>query len=432
MATVAITHIGLTGHVARAVRLGATLVRQGHEVHAWAPPGHRADVERTGARFHPSDPVPARSIRGGEAGFAAQLAEATEHHAGELIEQILACDAELVVYDYLAPWGRLAADFLGLPSIASWPVVPGLERAGAAGDATAPRGPRRPLIAAFPPGWEDSVARAAASRDTITRRWGIDLGPSGQPPVGPDDWAVSFTVPELLGSPRGPSRWRYVGPLLDPPPASPARPRERPLVYVSLGTFFTFVADVYAAVLGALGGEDLDVVLSTGRGWVAPEDLGPLPGNIVVHEFVDARQVLAEADVMVSHCGINSVHEALLGGVPLVCLPQAVDQFGWAERIERFGAGRAPEQTAPGIRAAVRALLDDDAIRRRAAALGRRLSEYDGPGEVRRLVADALGGRDADAPRPSAPGLPHPHVLGAEHPPADGDVEPDGDRGRLA
>jgi MGT family glycosyltransferase len=414
MARIAITHCGLVGHVACGRRLGATLVGLGHEVHAWVPEAFRGGIESTGATVHPHEPLPAQSISGGGAGYVAQLAEATERAAGRLIEELLDCDPDLLVYDYHAPWGRLAADFLGLPRIAACPLVPGIGTGPRPGSnpetvrAESPVGEVNvatagpPLVAAFPPGWERSVERAQASRAAILRRWGIPFTLAAE---GPSDWAVSFTSPEFAGAGSVPDRWRFLGPLLDAAPAGPpgtAAPpgplgppvsqgtSSRPLVYVSLGTFFNFLRPVYERIIQALAGEPLDVLVSTGRGPVTPAHLSPLPENFAVRTFVDAREVLRRAAAMISHCGLNSVHEALVAGVPLLCLPQAMDQFGWARQVERFGAGRVVPPTVTAIRDGVRALTGDRRFRIRARDVGARLAAYDGAGEVARLVADVL------------------------------------------
>jgi MGT family glycosyltransferase len=400
MATVAIIHIGLTGHVARATRFGAVLSRQGHRVHAWAPEAHRDAIEDSGALLHPHEPLPVRSISGGVAGFGAQQAEATERHLEALVQGLIEHEAELVVYDYHAIWGKAAAEFLGLPAIGSYPLFPALAppRGELAPAARTGSSRRKPLVPIFPPGWEDSVARAAASRGAIARRWGVDIGDRKQPWPDPDDWAVGYTLPELDGRDERPARWRLLGALLEPhpPPADSRAGSGAPLVYVSLGTFFNYVRGVYDAAIDGLDGEHVEVVISTGRGPISPADLGPLPANISAREYVSGRDLLARAAVTITHCGANSVHEALMAGVPMVCLPQAADQLEWAARIARLGAGQIIEPTPDAIRAAVRQLIEDPRARERARELGQRLVAYDGAGEVSRLVAEVLGAPPPD------------------------------------
>ena len=95
-------------------------------------------------------------------------------------------------------------------------------------------------------------------------------------------------------------------------------------------------------------------------GQVSAADLEPLPANVVVRDFVPARDMLARADVHVTHGGINSVHECLLAGVPMVFIPQAYDQFPLAGRIDLLGAGQVTEEDPEAIRDAVRWLLADE------------------------------------------------------------------------
>ena len=393
MATIAIAHIGLEGHLAPGMRLGETLVRQGHEVHCWAPPAQKARLEATGATFHPFEPAPVSAISGGPPGFAATLTEAVETHLEELAAELLANDADLVVHDTEAPWGMAAAEFLGLPRLVSHTAFPG---------PSSHRKGRRELVPAFPPGSNDALARAARSRDAIMRNWGIDVGDLlAQPPAAVP--TVAYTTSEIAGLAEPRDDWWFIGPLLDRGPERDAA-APRPLVYVSLGTFFNFVGPVYRSIIDALASEPLDVVISTGRGPVAPSDLDGLAPNVMAHEFVDARELLARADVMITHCGASSVHEALIAGVPMVCMPQALDQFAWADRVQDLGAGLITEENAPAIWGAVTGLLEDSGPRDRARALGDALTSYDGDGAVATAVAQTLSrGSARPLPEPDGP-----------------------------
>jgi MGT family glycosyltransferase len=86
---------------------------------------------------------------------------------------------------------------------------------------------------------------------------------------------------------------------------------------------------------------------------------------------------------------MNSVMESLYHGVPLVTLPQMVEQDVNARRVEELGLGVrldpaavTPEQ----LRRAVTSLLDDDATHARLAYL--RASARDAGGAV--AAADAI------------------------------------------
>lgn len=388
MATVAVTHSGLAGHLGPASRLSAVLVGQGHTVLAWAPEEYRHQTESASASFHAYDPAPVSGIGGGLPGFAAMLAEATEHHLEELISQLMAEAADLVIHDCCAPWGRLAAEFLGLPRVVSHPLFPPNRRSF-----TAVR-----LKGLLPVDPVKAIARLDASRAALARKWGVELGDWRTVTLNHGELTVAYTTEQIVGDPAPGPGWRYVGALMEPAPMPQPAP-ERPLVYAALGTFSNnFGYGLYRAIIDALADEPVDVVISTGRGRVSPAHLEPLPSNVKAREFVDSRELLGRSSVHVTHAGCSSVHESLLAGVPMVCIPQAVDQFSWAERVEQLGAGRIAQATPDAIGGHVRWLLEDDRPRRRAYELGRSLAAYDGAGAVRDVVERALTPATYSAP----------------------------------
>ena len=80
-------------------------------------------------------------------------------------------------------------------------------------------------------------------------------------------------------------------------------------------------------------GEDIDF-----------EKLGEIPNNFIVKKHVDQIAVLEVTDVFVTHCGMNSVSEALYYGIPLVLFPQTTEQKGVANRVKELGAGKFLEK----------------------------------------------------------------------------------------
>jgi UDP:flavonoid glycosyltransferase YjiC (YdhE family) len=60
------------------------------------------------------------------------------------------------------------------------------------------------------------------------------------------------------------------------------------------------------------------------------------PG-VSVETFVNQWRVLQEADVFVTHHGLNSTHEAIFHRVPMVSYPFVWDQPGLARKCQRFG-----------------------------------------------------------------------------------------------
>jgi MGT family glycosyltransferase len=378
VATVAMPHVGLGGHLIPAARFGEVLCRQGHRVIAWAPERCRRLIEPTGAEFRPHEPADTRQPFPNLVEFAAALAEGSDRCLGSLIEQLLAEDVDLVVHDVHVPWARLAADFLGLPRIVCNPLFPAPDWLAARGAFLA-----KERSAATP------IARVQRARIAIAGRWGVDLGDWWETMHSQGELVASFTTEEILAGVPVPDRWTCVGPLRTNPATARARP-ERPLVYVAFGTFFNGMVGLFRLALEALADEPVDVLISTGGGPVTRDELGPLPANAVVEDFVNSVEVLAEAAVHVTHGGGSSVHESFLTGTPMVCLPLGSDQHAWAKVAQRLGAARIVEQSPWAIRRAVAELLADDAYRDRAGRLGEHLAQYDGPTRIAGLVEACL------------------------------------------
>ena len=80
--------------------------------------------------------------------------------------------------------------------------------------------------------------------------------------------------------------------------------------------------------------------------------------------------VLQQADVFLSHCGMNSVNESLYFGVPLVMFPQTSEQGGVAARVAQLGAGIPLKKTSPGaILQAVEQVMNTPDYREKAAKI---------------------------------------------------------------
>ena len=141
--------------------------------------------------------------------------------------------------------------------------------------------------------------------------------------------------------------------------ALPDKKKARPLVYISMGTVINDRPDFYSKCIQALKEKDLDVVISCGNA-VNREDFGNLPDNIQVFPSVNQLEILARADVFITHCGMNSVSESLYMATPMVLYPQTGEQQAVARRAADMGAGiPLSDDSAVGIFQAVEKILSD-------------------------------------------------------------------------
>ncbi len=118
----------------------------------------------------------------------------------------------------------------------------------------------------------------------------------------------------------------------------PEKKKKRPLVYISMGTVINDRPDFYKKCIAALKDMQVDVIISCGNA-VNPEDLGELPRNVSVFPYVNQLDVLAKADVFITHCGMNSVSESLYMAAPMILYPQTGEQFAVARRAAELNAG---------------------------------------------------------------------------------------------
>ncbi|MEU2432851.1 macrolide-inactivating glycosyltransferase [Streptomyces sp. NPDC007861] len=144
------------------------------------------------------------------------------------------------------------------------------------------------------------------------------------------------------------------------------------VLLVSLGSAFTKQPDFYRECVKAFG--DLPgwhVVLQIGK-FVDAADIGPVPANVEVHNWVPQLAILKQADAFITHAGAGGSQEGLATATPMVAVPQAVDQFGNADMLASLGVARhvpMEEATAETLREAVLALAGDPEVARRLDAI---------------------------------------------------------------
>ena len=163
-------------------------------------------------------------------------------------------------------------------------------------------------------------------------------------------------------------KYAFVGPSIRPATGSVEKKRDK-LIYISMGTVNNNMMALYKRCLAALADTDFQVIMSVGN-LVSIEEFGVLPENISVFTHVDQIAVLQQADVFVSHCGMNSVSESLYFGVPLVMLPQTSEQSGVAERVLQLGAGiKLTKSDAASILGAINKICEDSSYTQKAAVI---------------------------------------------------------------
>ncbi len=169
----------------------------------------------------------------------------------------------------------------------------------------------------------------------------------------------------------------------------PDKTKERPLVYISMGTVINDRPDFYTKCIEALRDQNIDVIISCGNA-TDRSSLGILPENIQVYPYVDQLDILSRADAFITHCGMNSVSESLYMETPMVLYPQTGEQKAVARRVTEIGAGKAlTDDSVNGIRMTVQEILDDPSCREAAMACSQDFRSCPGPAGAADFIENA-------------------------------------------
>ncbi|MEH7305157.1 nucleotide disphospho-sugar-binding domain-containing protein, partial [Neobacillus drentensis] len=167
--------------------------------------------------------------------------------------------------------------------------------------------------------------------------------------------------------------YKFVGPSISLRPTQEnfdlTAIKGRELIYISLGTVFNQAIDFYKLCFKALGNTDHDVVMSIGEK-VQISDLGEIPKNFIVKNYVPQTDVLKYTKLFITHGGMNSTNEGLYYGVPLIVIPQSADQPIIAGQVTNIGAGMKLQMqnlTANQLREAVDHVLNHPSFHKTVA-----------------------------------------------------------------
>lgn len=182
-----------------------------------------------------------------------------------------------------------------------------------------------------------------------------------------DTDTIVYTSPEFQPySETFSDKYLFIGPSVRKAEHDVKRSSEKRTIYVSLGTVNNQNISFFKNCIKAFGNSDIDVIMSVGN-IVKTEDLGDIPENIKVERYVEQIEVLQQVDAFITHCGMNSVNEALYYQVPLILYPQTAEQGGVAYRVNELGAGVYLKNIEPKeIKSAVYEVLENNRYRENA------------------------------------------------------------------
>ncbi|MGP3940867.1 macrolide family glycosyltransferase [Streptomyces sp. 6N106] len=165
------------------------------------------------------------------------------------------------------------------------------------------------------------------------------------------------------------------------------------VLLISLGSAYTRQAGFYRECVAAFGElPGWHVVLQIGK-YVDPGELGEIPANIEVHNWVPQLAILERADAFITHAGMGGSNEGLYTGCPMIAVPQGAEQAMNADRLVELGVARridTADATAEVLRAALTELTADPEVARVSARLRDEVRAEGGTGRAADLIEDAL------------------------------------------
>lgn len=380
---VLVTCVPQTGHIVPLLPLAEAFAAAGHEV-VWASGPDAADpVTSRGLTFRRAGPafgewygtLMARTRGAPGDGLAPDRVERYflprlfgEVGTALLLDDLLAVARdlrpELVVFDPLTYAGPLVATLVGARGVVHT-VGPFTDRA-----------------------ITDLVADAVSP---IWRQQGLDVPEHAGIYAGE---VVTICPPSLDPAVTALSEVRTLRPTAlpepqsSPPPDVPGWVWERPVVYLTLGTFSNNPT-MFTLLLEALADVAVNVVATIGRD--NDTSAVPAPPNAHVAQFIPQQLLLPHCAAAVHHAGAGTAFGVLAHRLPSVAVPQGADNFAIAARLHDAGAARTlmPEQvTVDAVREAATRVLDAPVHRQAAHRLGDEIAAMPSPADV---AADLAG-----------------------------------------
>jgi len=363
--------------------------------------------------------------------FASFLARCSN---GELDQILLSCRPDLVICDSLIWYIGLRSLFLGIPTI------------GLSTFLCSPPNPRVPpvLYPRIPrdswwgrmqvrADWWGMRCRFFFTKSLVPRLWNEYRFPTRMHHLtgefkrlarrsglaceeGHTYWAgfagPHLRLPEVVLCPRtfdfreaGVAGRRYLGGMVDAerPEDGSLLARldpEKPLVYCSLGSdahFYPHSEHFFRTVCTAAGlRRDWQWVLSVGSEGAAGRHRGT-SDNLHVVSWAPQLALLCRAEVMVTHCGLNSVLECIHFGVPIVAVPGLRDQPGNMARAVHHGialAAKMKELTAEQLAALIDRAMHSEELRQALSRVKCAIEEENGLPAAIELVESSGAGED--------------------------------------
>ena len=153
-----------------------------------------------------------------------------------------------------------------------------------------------------------------------------------------------------------------------------------PAIYIGFGSMKWHSEQSANAVFHAISEWGGRALITSGWGGLMPPQ--NVPANIMFTGPVHHSLLFPRVSAVVHHGGAGTTAEGLRHGRPTLILPQFMDQYDWARRIEELGAGPPflpmKKVTAVELAARLNALVETERYRVGAAAIAGKIAHEPG------------------------------------------------------
>lgn len=206
---------------------------------------------------------------------------------------------------------------------------------------------------------------------------------------------IGQTIPGFDFPRRLPAWFHAVGPLrpAQPAPFTPAEMEsEKPLIFASLGTLQGHRFRLFRTIAHACQRAEARLLIAHCGGLTLAQTarLNAIGARTV--DFADQPAILRQAQVVITHAGLNTVMDAIASATPVLAIPLGFDQPGVAARVVYSGIGRRASRYASRhtLSAHLDELLNNPRYRERLMALQPALGQAGGATLAAQIVEQAL------------------------------------------
>ncbi|MGG0124490.1 macrolide family glycosyltransferase [Bacillus paranthracis] len=364
MARVLFINAGSEGHINPTLQVVEELVSRGEEVVYFSIEAFRERIEKTGAIVRTIDDQRfIKAFLSGGRNYLQERINGLLHTADVIIpsvlEQIEGEHFDYMIHDSMFGCGRIIAQILKLPAINSCTSF--------AQDEKSFQQMLDHLSKSIPVKVQERIHNDFERlTKEVAEKYSVEINSPYEVFCNPASLTIVYTIKEF--QPFGDmfnETFKFVGPSV------PAQVKnedfdftsieEKSPIYISLGTVFNEALDFYKLCMKAFENSEHTIVMSIGNK-TNISDLGEIPKNFIVKNYVPQMKLLAYTKLFITHGGMNSTHEGLYNGIPLIVIPQSADQPVIAKQVENLGAGiklSMKELTVEQLRESVELVLNN-------------------------------------------------------------------------